>query len=121
MAAQQNNNKVFIVKMKYDNQSHFSRVKRVFFEERNAMDFIEENKGNERYKGAFWILSDREISDYVPCISNDEVEEMKIEAVQGFIEKLVSNNFTNDREQYDYLEEEWAILEEERLSYDKEL
>jgi len=114
-----NNNKVFIVKMKYDEMNHFSKVKRVFFEEQNAMDFIDEMKKEDKYKDAFWIISDREIVDYEPCISDEEMKLIKVEAVQLFIEEMISestNFLPHDVwDYYLYLEDQWGVYESRRI------
>jgi len=120
-----NNNKVFIVKMKYDEMNHFSKVKRVFFEEQNAMDFIDEMKKEDKYKDAFWIISDREIVDYEPCISDEEMKLIKVEAVQLFIEEMISestNFLPHDVwDYYLYLEDQWGVYESRRIELEDKI
>jgi len=113
-----NNNKVFIVKMKYDEMSHYSKVKRVFFEEDNAIDFIDEMKKDEKYDGAYWIISDRAIEDYEPCLSDEEMELIKVEAIQEFIDDMIKtsiNPSTKEWNSYLYLENQWSLYESRRI------
>lgn len=116
-------NKVFIVKLRWNDEVN-GQVKRVFMNEKNALDYINESKLMDRYKDAEWILSDREISDFEPGISETELKIAKIEATQYFIEAVISAlahpNTSSDFDIYNFLEGYWAIFEQERINLDGE-
>lgn len=98
--------KVFIIKVKWDENVHDAKVKRVFFHEENAMAYIDEQKIKEKYQGAFWIKSDRTMSDYVPCRSDKDIEIIKLEAQQSLIDDMVKDSGNSS-----ILEHYWAGLE----------
>lgn len=114
-----NNSKVFIVKMKWEEMTHFSKVKRVFFNEENAHDYIDQEKVKEENLGAFWVMSDREISDYEPCMSDKDIELVRIDERQAFIEGMLSSQYHPNRtSKWDpnkFLEDQWAINEKHRI------
>ena len=116
-------NKVFIVKLRWNDEVN-GQVKRVFINEKNALDFINEYKLIDRYKDAEWILSDREISDFEPGISETDLKIAKIEATQNFIEATISAlahpNTPPNFDVYRFLEGYWAIFEQERINLDGE-
>lgn len=107
--------RVFIVKMKWDELSHYSRVKRVFFSEENATNFINKNKDKDRFHGAFWIISDREITDYEPPITKFDIELSNIEAIQEFVERMIAESLDPKWDCNIYLEEQWALCEKRRI------
>lgn len=109
-----NRNKVIIVKQKWDEDSHYSKVKRVFFSEENAMEYINEQKELEINNGCHWILSDREISDYTPCLSDKDLNIYALEAKQELIEQMIQDN--NEGMDSYTLELYWSKLEEELLN-----
>jgi len=112
-----NSSRVIIVKQKWDEDSHFSKVKRVFFNEDNAVRYINEQKLIPENDGCFWIISDREISDYVPCISDDDIRIKEVEAQQELISTILDDMESNgtDISIDNYLDKLWGNLELFRL------
>lgn len=110
-----NKSKVFIVKQKWDEMSHFAKVKALFFSEEKAHTYIDEQNKLPKNKGSWLIISDRHIRDYEPCMTENEIEIMKLEAVQHFIDHLISNG----KYTYPYLEEKWGANEQRRIELEE--
>lgn len=114
-----NSNKVFIIKVKYDEMSHYSKVKRVFFSEETAVNYMNKEKLKDKNKGAFWIMSDREIEDYEPCLNDKDTELLEVEAIQVFIDTMIAKNkdmeLNSHWDSYKFLEEQWALYEKRRI------